>query len=122
MSVDVVVGDVEDIGEGERILVQVRGREIAVFNVDGEIHAFANWCPHQNGPACEGNVTGTREASFDRETLEVETTWKRDGEILACPWHGWQFDLLTGDCLSRADAVLPKYPVRLEEGRIMVSV
>jgi nitrite reductase/ring-hydroxylating ferredoxin subunit len=111
-----------ELAEGERVVVQLEGREICVFNVDGEYYAYTNWCAHQAGPACEGNVTGTVEACFDAESLDVELNYEKEDQILNCPWHGWEYDLTTGECLSRQKVKLPQYPVTVEDGEIVVSL
>jgi len=116
------VGTTDELDPGSRILTHLEGRQIVVFNVDGEYHAYTNWCPHQGGPVCEGLVTGTTSASFDREELETTLTWERDGEVLTCPWHAWEFELTSGDCLSRGKIRLLKHDVRVEDDEIIVSV
>lgn len=117
-----VVCEVDDLDSGERLVVQLEGKEIGVFCRDNEYHAYLNWCPHQGGPVCEGDLTGTQESTFDRETLELETEWTQEGEILNCPWHGWEFDINTGDCLSREKIKLPTYPITVNNGQIIVSL
>ncbi len=77
---------------GERRIIEIEGRSIGVFNVDGEFYAVANVCPHQRAPLCTGDLTGTTRAS-GVDNIE----WHRDGEVLACPWHGWEFDVTTGE-------------------------
>lgn len=92
-----------EIPPGCRRLVEVDGRSIGVFNVHGTFVAVLNVCPHQFAPVCLGQVRGT--------TLESELgeyRWGREGEILACPWHGREFDLLTGRALAEpAQAAAP---------------
>jgi nitrite reductase (NADH) small subunit len=117
-----IVCDAEDLQSGDRVVLTINGTEISVFNVDGEYHACANWCPHQSGPVCEGLLTGTTAASFDRETLEYEKEWIKEGRIVICPWHGWEFDIETGKATHDADIRLVSYPVREEEGSIVVDV
>jgi nitrite reductase/ring-hydroxylating ferredoxin subunit len=119
---DHVVCEADELGEGERVLVQLEGREIGVFNVDGELRAYTNWCAHQSGPICEGNITGTWEGSFDRDSLETSLEYCRDGEILNCPWHGWEYDIENGDCLSREGIKLPSHPVEVRDGEVVVSL
>lgn len=117
-----VIADADEIGDGERLLVEVEGRELGVFRLDGEYHAYINWCPHQGGPLCEGKLTGRQRASFDAETLETDLEWTDDGEILTCPWHDWEFDIKTGENIPRSDVVLPSYPVHVEDGKLVVTV
>lgn len=86
-----VVGAVEDIPPGERVIVEIAGRSVGVFNVGGEFYALRNTCPHQGGPLCQGRLTG-----FIMARVPGEYSYTRRGEILRCPWHGWEFDVKTG--------------------------
>ena len=76
---------------GERLIVTLEGRSIGVFNVNGTFHALRNQCPHQQAPLCRGALKGLLTAD---DPDHVRLT--RHGEILRCPWHGWEFDVLTG--------------------------
>jgi 3-phenylpropionate/trans-cinnamate dioxygenase ferredoxin subunit len=86
-----VVATVGEISPGQRKLVTVRGRQIAIFNVHGEFFGLFNRCPHQGGPLYDGVLTGLVESSEPGNYRYV-----RKGEILRCPWHGWEFDIRTG--------------------------
>ena len=86
-----VVGTVDEIPPGERKIVDVGGRTIGVFNVGGEFFALLNRCPHQGGPLCTGNTLG-----FLRSAGVGEFIYSRAGEVVRCPWHGWEYDLRTG--------------------------
>jgi nitrite reductase/ring-hydroxylating ferredoxin subunit len=82
----------DSLGPGERLIATVEDRSIGVFNVDGEYFAVQNFCPHMGAPLCEGRQTGT--GTYD----EVgKPTRERSGEIIRCPWHGWEFDIETGE-------------------------
>lgn len=85
------VARVSELPPGGRKVVEVEGRSIGVFNVGGRYHALRNVCPHQGAPLCRGSIGGTALASAPGEYV-----WAREGEILRCPWHGWEFDLTTG--------------------------
>jgi len=83
-----------DLPPGERRIVEVEGlpHSIGVFNVDGEYHALANVCPHHLGPLCEGTITGEMRSAGVGDFRPA-----REGEVLRCPWHGWKFDISTGE-------------------------
>lgn len=117
-----VVAGVDELPPGERVIVEVRGVEICVFNIDGEYHAVLNWCPHQGGPLCEGDLGGATRATFDKETLETEVTWVNDGRIIACPWHGWEFDVETGESLSQPDSAVPTHDVITRNNEIIIQL
>lgn len=82
---------VSELPPGERKIVEAGNRTIGVFNVKGAFHAIRNQCPHQNAPLCKGIVTGTTLPSQPGEYI-----WAKEGEIIRCPWHGWEFDITTG--------------------------
>ncbi len=86
-----VVARVDELPPGERRIVEIEGRSIGVFNVGGEFFALRNRCPHQGGPLCLGRTSG-----FLIGDAPGEYRYSRAGEILRCPWHGWEFDLRTG--------------------------
>lgn len=117
-----IVAEEDELDDGDRIVVQLEGRDIGVFKLDGEYRAYTSWCAHQGGPACEGRLSGTTKAHLDTDTRQVELEWVREGEILLCPWHGWEFDVKTGQALARKDVKLPSCQVRVEEGNVVVSV
>ena len=86
-----VVGPVSSIPPGGRKIVEVAGRSIGVFNLGGEFFALRNRCPHQGAALCEGPL-GSEVGSNGPGNYSVT----RSGEILRCPWHGWEFDVRTG--------------------------
>lgn len=119
---DHVVAKTDELADGERIIALLNGKEIGVFNIDGELYAYPNWCAHQGGPLCEGMLSGTVEGEYDRDNLETELEWCREGEVLSCPWHGWEFDATTGDCLVDDGCRLRSIPVRDESGHVVVTL
>ena len=86
-----VVASIEDIPPGTSKIVEVAGRSIGIFNLRGEFFALRNRCPHQGGPLCEGRRWGLIEAD-----KPGALRFSREGEILTCGWHGWEFDIRTG--------------------------
>ena len=105
------VAPVSEIPPGARKLVTVKGRAIAIFNIKGEYFGLFNRCPHQGGPMCEGILTGLIESDEPGDYR-----YSRKGEILRCPWHGWEFDLATGRSVFDPSRTRVKsYPVEVEE-------
>src|SRR6202521_1145642 len=105
-----VVGTIDEIPPGQRKIVDVAGRTIGVFNVGGDFFALLNRCPHQGGPLCTGNTLG-----FLRSAGVGEFIYSRPGEVIRCPWHGWEFDLRTGSSWFDPRRVrVRRYPARLE--------
>lgn len=123
---DHVVAAADELDDGDRILVELEGRFIGVYNVGGEYYAYTDWCPHQGGPVCEGELAGTTRITFNRDTLEYGVDgireWVKDGEILRCPWHAWEFDVLTGEAVHDDRIRLLSHPVTVVDGDIVVSL
>jgi len=76
-------------------------RMVAIANVDGVYHAIDGLCPHQGGPLGTGALRGT---------------------TLTCPWHGWQFDVVTGRHRVSATVCQSVYEVREDQGRLFVRI
>jgi 3-phenylpropionate/trans-cinnamate dioxygenase ferredoxin subunit len=110
------VASVHEIPPGTRKLVDVDGRSIGIFNVHGTFVAVLNICPHAFAPVCLGRVGGTTQPSS-----AGEFRWGQEGEILFCPWHGWEFELLTGKSLVDRRH-LTRYPVYVEDDTIFVRL
>ncbi len=77
--------------------------------------AVLNVCPHELAPVCLGRLTG-----MTLPSAPGEFRWGREGEILTCPWHGWEFDLLTGDCITDTRR-LRTFPVKVETYPVTVE-
>ena len=101
MSREVAVATVDELAPGQRKLAFVDGRSIVLFNVAGAMHAVDNACPH-HGAALAGG--------------------KLEGCVLSCPAHGLRFDLRTGCMPGVAGLTLKTFPVRAEEGKVLVSL
>ena len=89
-----------DLKPGMGVCVEVGGKEIAVFNHGGAICALDNVCPHQGGPLSEGEI--------------------QDGRVV-CPWHGWMFDLKTGQSPVSPAIKVAAYEAKMEGNDILVK-
>jgi nitrite reductase/ring-hydroxylating ferredoxin subunit len=112
-----VVASLREFPAGTRKVVDIKGRKIAVFNIKGEFFALANRCPHQGGSLCDGRLTGLVEASEPGQYR-----YSRRGEIIRCPWHGWEFDVRTGQSYCEPERIqVRSYPVEVAEGQRVVQ-
>ena len=112
-----VVAAVADIPPGKRKLVEVNGRPIVIYNLGGDFFALANRCPHRGGSLFHGIQTGLIES---KEPGEYK--YSRRGEMVKCPWHGWEFDIRTGK--SWCDPVrlrLRQFAVEVKAGTELVE-
>lgn len=110
MKVRHVVALAADMPPGSRQVVTVAGHEIGIFNLGGDYYALLNRCPHRTGPLCHGRL---RPLISSSEVGEVN--YDREGEVLKCPWHQWEFDLRTGHALYDPRLRVRTYEV-LREG------
>lgn len=121
-TTQVVIAKVWEIPPGERkIVVPFRGRAgIGVFNVNGELYALRNICPHKRGPLCTGELTGRIAADAPPAGRSDALTVEGEGELLRCPWHQWPFEIATGRCLVDPKARVKTYPVRIVGNDVVV--
>lgn len=112
------VGPIEDFPVGSHRVVNLGKIEVGVYNLDGSLHALPNFCPHQQGPLCAGNTAGEWNCSIKTGWL---THYDRPGEIVVCPWHGIEFDITDGHCLSSSRYKVRTYSVIVVEGKVTIS-
>ena len=112
-----VVAAVGDIPPGTRKLAQVNGRAIVVFNLGGEFFALNDRCPHRGGSLSRGKQTGLVESDGPGRYC-----YSRPGEIIRCPWHGWEFDIRTGQSWCDPQSVRARqFQVTVEPGETLLK-
>lgn len=111
-----VVGPVSALPPGSRKIVEVSGRSIGVFNINHEFYAIRNRCPHHGGPLCDGPVGGMMMPS-----KPYEFVYGKDGEVIRCPWHHWEFDIKTGRMLFDPSMRVRSYDVTVERYDLSVK-
>jgi nitrite reductase (NADH) small subunit len=94
------VADVSSLPPGHGRSIHVKGREFALYNVDGQFYAIDDRCPHRGAPLGAGTC---------------------DHGSVYCALHGWEFDLKTGACLSNAEKPVKTYPTRVENGQVQIE-
>jgi nitrite reductase/ring-hydroxylating ferredoxin subunit len=112
-----IVATVGEIPENGSKLVAVKGRQIALFHVKGEYFALTDRCPHEGGSLCAGRLTGLVRS---REPGTYE--YSRPHEMLACSWHGWEFDIRTGQSYCDPDSIRARtYQVTVAPGEALAK-
>ncbi len=98
----VEVADEGEIGNGERLYLEIGEKAIVLFNIGGELYAIEDECSHDGNPLGDGELAET---------------------VITCPRHGAQFDVTTGKVLSLpAVEDIPAYPIRIVEGKIQIGL
>jgi nitrite reductase/ring-hydroxylating ferredoxin subunit len=112
------VGPLEEIPEGKFRILDLAGRSIGVVRNGETVHAVRNICPHRTAPICQGMISGTMMPSDPGELR-----FGLEGEVLQCPWHGWEFSLLTGEALfTGVRNRLRLYRTEIRDGRVFVHL
>ena len=101
MSQFVKVAQTLLVPEGAGTCVDVQGKKIAIFKVDGKFYALDNSCGHRGGPLSEGSL---------------------DGNAVACPWHGFVFDVTTGNCATNPALQQSTYKIKVEGSDLLVEI
>jgi nitrite reductase (NADH) small subunit len=111
-----VVCGVDELPRGARVIVDVGGRSVGVFNVGGTLYALLNRCPHRGAPLCLGTIGGTMLPSDPHEYV-----YGLEDRLLRCPWHGWEIDLATGrPPFDPARASVKRFTVHVEDGEVVL--
>ncbi len=90
-----------DVPPGNCRGFSVEGKEVGLFNVDGEFYAIDNVCPHRGAPLSDGRMEGSH---------------------VVCPWHGWAFDVRGGGLVMDPNRCQIVFPVKKRDGEIFVDV
>ncbi|HEX6827705.1 MAG TPA: Rieske 2Fe-2S domain-containing protein [Burkholderiales bacterium] len=90
----------EEVSPGRGLAVRVGGRDVALFNVDGAVHALENSCLHAGASLAGGKLCG---------------------RVVTCPAHGWRYDVTTGAVIVAPSLAVTKFPVRITDGRVLVG-
>jgi nitrite reductase/ring-hydroxylating ferredoxin subunit len=111
-----------DIADGGRKVVDVSGLEVGIFRLGDDCFAYENTCPHLAGPVCQGKILPrVLEAVADDRTSRGRVFSKTQMNII-CPWHGFEFDIRTGQHPTDRRVRLRRVPLQIVDGAIYLSV
>jgi nitrite reductase/ring-hydroxylating ferredoxin subunit len=111
----------DEVEEGDGVLADVGGREIGVFKHKGCLYAYDNRCIHQGGPICSGELLGATKLELNDRKEVTRETLNEDEMRLVCPWHGWEYDLHTGEAAHDRRFRLRRFEVTVEDGTVYVD-
>lgn len=112
------IGTVDEVPEGGVIGVEVDGLEIAVFNCEGEFYALQNRCIHRSAPL---HRIGEERIGEEDCLTDGPGDIDCEGRVAACPWHGWKFDLESGQNLT-SERRMRTFPVSVDDDEIRVEL
>jgi nitrite reductase/ring-hydroxylating ferredoxin subunit len=93
---ELIIGKASEFPNPGRRVVAVDGAEIGVFCVGGRFTAFENVCPHMGGPVCQGKLIPRVQEVIAGDKTSLGLRFSNDQTNVACPWHGYEFDVQTG--------------------------
>ncbi len=97
----VTIAHIDELKPGECKVVEAKKKTIALYNVEGKYYATDNTCLHRNGPLGEGEL---------------------DGNIITCPWHGWQYNVMTGENTFDPNMKVETFQVKIEGQNVQVKI
>lgn len=112
---EILVGTRDDFAADGRRIVTADGIDIGVLEHAGQFYAYENRCLHQGGPVCEGRVLGKVEAVLADDKTLLRERFSETEVHLICPWHGYEYDLATGECAVDRRRRLRRFEV-IEKG------
>jgi nitrite reductase/ring-hydroxylating ferredoxin subunit len=109
------VGKIAEFKDGDRRIIFAGDNEIGIFRHEGQFYAYSNFCLHQGGPACEGLTIAKVEERLLPDKTSQGLYFSETEMHFVCPWHGYEYDMKTGECVSDRKLKLRKYKV-VEKG------
>ena len=111
----------KEIIENSPYTVEFGGEEIVIFHIEGELFAIRNLCPHRGGPLSQGKITNSLECEWPSVGERVCEQLSGDPAI-ACPWHGWEFDLKSGTHLGDDDFGIKTYGLLIDDDEVFIDM
>jgi len=107
--------------QGMRVKV-VEGREIGIFRLGDEFFAYENICPHAGGPVCQGKLMGRIEEQIAADKTSHGANFSKRDVNIVCPWHGYEYDVRTGEHQAHSALKLTRFVVRVSGDDILLTL
>jgi nitrite reductase/ring-hydroxylating ferredoxin subunit len=121
-STQFAIGRISDFVDSEPRIFLIDGAEVGVYRHGDEFFAYENTCAHQGGPVCEGLLLGKVEAVLEADKTVHRERFSEAELHIICPWHGYEFAMETGACVSDRRLKLRKYQVTKSGDELYVAV
>jgi nitrite reductase/ring-hydroxylating ferredoxin subunit len=119
---DVVIGKAAGFPDPGRRVVEVDGTEVGVFCRNGKFTAFENVCPHMGGPVCQGKIIQRVEEHIAEDKTSLGFAFSKDHTNVACPWHGYEFDIATGQHQGNPRMRLRSVKIEVVAGDLVLTL
>jgi nitrite reductase/ring-hydroxylating ferredoxin subunit len=111
------VGPVESFPDGQVSIITLGRIEVGIIRWSGKVYAVSGICTHQGGPLCRGVLSGRLAG-----TAPGDMTLEDAAPVIACPWHGWEFDVCTGEAIWDPAVRVRTFPVKIVADRVLVEI
>jgi nitrite reductase/ring-hydroxylating ferredoxin subunit len=115
------VAPIDEIPDKGGVLLDLGDREIGVFKWGDKLYAYENRCVHRGGPVCGGEILGKTQLELNERGEVLREYLDEDQMRLICPWHGWEYDLATGEVAHDRRFRLRRFEVEVVEGVVYVE-
>lgn len=112
--------EIEDIPHNKFLIKEIKGISMGAICIDDEYHVIMNYCPHQGAEICRGKVSGTTVSKEESQKI----AYCLKGQVLTCPWHGWEFNIKNGESLfaSKKQMKIKKFRCEVEGDKLYVKI
>lgn len=121
-SQQVVLGRHDELKTRQRMVVEVNGVGVGVYFIGDEVRAYLNICPHMGGPVCQGKIMPRTLEQVGENGKSLGLGFSKDQMHIVCPWHGFEFDMLTGRHPIDKNVGLTPVPVEVSNGDVVLTV
>jgi nitrite reductase/ring-hydroxylating ferredoxin subunit len=118
----ILIGKAAAFPNPGRKVVEVEGVSVGVFCRDGKFTAFENVCPHMGGPVCRGKIIARVEELIGEDKTSLGLAFSKDQTNVACPWHGYEFDISTGRHQGNPRLRLRPVTIEVVDGDLLVTL
>jgi nitrite reductase/ring-hydroxylating ferredoxin subunit len=117
---EVFIAKKDEMRDGDRLLVEADDYEVGVYRHNGKYYAYRSVCVHQGGPACEGIVIAKVEDVLGPDKSYIRQRFDETDPHIVCPWHGYEYRLLTGECAANPRLGLKRHEIVERDGNVYV--
>lgn len=122
MAQDYNIGAYADLRTSERVVLDVGGIGVGVYFVGDEVRAWRNICPHLGGPVCQGKTMPRTLQGVKPDMKSAGLQLSKTERNIVCPWHGFEFDILTGQHPIDTSVRLSPIAVRVEGQDVILTI
>jgi nitrite reductase/ring-hydroxylating ferredoxin subunit len=119
---EVVIGEAASFPQSGRKVVEIGGSAVGVFRVGDKFVAYENVCPHMGGPVCQGKIIPRVEELVRSDKTTLGLSFSKSQTNIVCPWHGYEFDIATGQHQGNPRMRLRPVKVEVVEGDLIVTL